>query len=335
MSDILFNQRVIDAVGGLFIPYIGANQDINFGVYSILDNSNNVSLNPNTRQLFLPDATAVVEWQDMLLKDSAASRSIDWDNKLLYDDSAANSIDWNNRILVDASSNTSLEWGTTRILRDLATQQSIDWDIRKFFDAPGNESLNYNSRTATDSATRLSIDWDNRSLRGSNDRDAILWDNHQLLEDWAVTGSFGIAAKINSYNGISTVSNGVPSELATADLTAQVAAKAVTTIYAVPAAKNGMYRVSFVASITTAASTSSVLGGANGFQIKYTDQNDSVVKISPAGLQLSSVNTTATQISGVFIANCKASTNLQYSFDYTSVGVTPMAYNLHVKVEAL
>jgi hypothetical protein len=60
------------------------------------------------------------------------------------------------------------------------------------------------------------------------------------------------------------------------------------------------------------------------------------VKTSVAGNSITSIaNTTATSISGSLIAFCKLSTNLQYSFGYTSVGGTPMAYNLHVKVEAL
>jgi hypothetical protein len=141
---------------------------------------------------------------------------------------------------------------------------------------------------------------------------------------------------VPTYNGVATVSAGQPAEYATVDLTGQTAAISATTIYAVPAAGAGMYRISWVATITTAATTSSVLGGANGFQVVYTDPADSVVKTSVAGNSITSIaNTTATSISGSLIAFCKLSTNLQYSFGYTSVGGTPMAYNLHVKVEAL
>lgn len=157
--------------------------------------------------------------------------------------------------------------------------------------------------------------------------------------DWSVAGavimSLTPAGLISKYNSISTVSNGHPAEYATVDLTAQTAAIAATTAYAVPAAGIGVYRVSWVATVTTAATTSSVLGGTNSFQIKYTDGNDSVVKTTVAPIIVSTANTTGTAISGVCIAYCKASTNLQYLFDYTSVGVTPMAYNLHIKIEAL
>lgn len=149
-------------------------------------------------------------------------------------------------------------------------------------------------------------------------------------------GDIELTNLISKYNNIATVSNGVPSELATVDLTAQSAAITATTLYAIPSTGAGMYRVSWVATVTTAASTSSVLGGTNGFQLKYTDGNDSVVKTSnPTTVTSSAGNTTATSISESFLAYCKASTNLQYLFDYTSVGVTAMQYNLHIKVEAL
>lgn len=119
--------------------------------------------------------------------------------------------------------------------------------------------------------------------------------------------------------------------VATANLTAQSAAKTSTTLYAVPSNGQGLYEVAYVATVTTAASTSSVLGGTNGFQLTFTDPNDSVAKTSNHGTVISSAgNTTATTISGVFAAYCKASTNLQYAFDYTSVGGTAMQYDLRV-----
>jgi hypothetical protein len=134
----------------------------------------------------------------------------------------------------------------------------------------------------------------------------------------------------------STVRKKITTVSASADLTAQGAAIAATTVYAVPANGASVYKVTWVATITRAATTSSVLGGTNGFQIKYTDNDDSVVKTSVAANSITSVaNTTGTSISGCLIANCKASTNLQYQFDYTSVGATTMQYNLHVRVEAI
>jgi len=118
------------------------------------------------------------------------------------------------------------------------------------------------------------------------------------------------------------------------DLTGQSAAISATTIFAVPAAGLGMYRVSWVATITTVDAVSSVLGGATGFQVKYTDGDDSVVKTTAAPVITSAANTTGTQISGTFNAYCKASTNLQYAFGYTAGG-GQMRYNLHIRVERI
>ena len=142
------------------------------------------------------------------------------------------------------------------------------------------------------------------------------------------------AGLIGTYNNISTVSNGVPSEVAVVDLTAQSAAKTATTLYAVPAAGAGMYRISWAAAITTAG-TSSVLGGTGGFQALYTSPTDSVVKTTVAGNStVSAANTTGTSVGGSLVVYAKASTNIQYQFDYTSTG-TAMVYELHIKVESL
>ena len=138
---------------------------------------------------------------------------------------------------------------------------------------------------------------------------------------------------LDTYNSIATVRNGLQVSYAKVDLTAQTAAIGATTVYAVPASGVGMYRVCWVATVTTAAGTSSILGGTNGFQVKYTDGDDSVVKTSVAGAT-SAANTTATTLSGAIVVYAKASTNIQYSMGYTSVG-TAMAFNLHVTVSKI
>lgn len=122
--------------------------------------------------------------------------------------------------------------------------------------------------------------------------------------------------------------------VASSDLTAQSAAITATTLYAVPI--DGLFQVSWIATITTAGDVSSVLGGAAGFQLKFTDPVDSVVKTSnPTTITSSAGNTTATTISGTFNAYCKGGTNLQYLFGYTSVNAGVMVYDLHIRVTAL
>src|SRR6266850_5030515 len=87
--------------------------------------------------------------------------------------------------------------------------------------------------------------------------------------------------KINGSEQI-TVQTGVPINQASVSLTAQAAALAGQSIIAsLPA--SGMYRVSWAAKVTQAATTSSALGGANGFQVIYTDATDSTAAVtSPA-----------------------------------------------------
>lgn len=163
----------------------------------------------------------------------------------------------------------------------------------------------------------------------------------------AAGGKFGTnpSGIITSYNNITTVSGGVPSVVATVDLTNQSAAITATIIYT-PVA-SGMFRISYVAAVTTAATTSSILGGTTGLRISYTDPDDSVGKSSPipgasaAGVNQAfdsynnQANTTNAQMSGVIVVNAKVGVAIQYAIGYTSVGVTAMVYNLHIKVEAL
>jgi hypothetical protein len=130
---------------------------------------------------------------------------------------------------------------------------------------------------------------------------------------------------------------GVANIVAKSILTAQSAAIAATTIFAVPSTGAGLYRVSWVATVTQAATTQSILGGTFGFQTKYTNGNgDTVVKtINPTQSSNANANTTGTAISGVELAYCGGSTNLQYLFDYMSAGGTVMNYDLAIYVEFL
>lgn len=113
------------------------------------------------------------------------------------------------------------------------------------------------------------------------------------------------------------------------DLTAQGAAIPATLLFAT-SVFGGVYRIDWVASVTTVDGTSSTLGGAGGFQILYTDGDDSVVKTTPASAS-SSGNTTATTIGGSITVNAKNTTNIQYQFGYTSNTPGQMKYNLHVR----
>jgi hypothetical protein len=146
-----------------------------------------------------------------------------------------------------------------------------------------------------------------------------------------------ITGKITNYNNLATVSNGVASIVATIDLTAQAAAITPATLYAVNAGRPGMYRISWVATVTTVDTVSSTLGP---FQILYTDFDTSVVKTMPgtpvAGVDSNITNSTSTGTnSGCFIGYVLGGTTIQYEMGYASSVPGTMKYNLHIKVELM
>jgi hypothetical protein len=139
----------------------------------------------------------------------------------------------------------------------------------------------------------------------------------------------------NIFNGFS-----VAREVAQVDLTAQTAAIGTTTLYAVPATGAGQYRLAWDSKVTTAAGTSSTLGALT---IVYTDpdgvaQTISAIATTGAGtvVTTNTGNNTTTLLAGLpLILNCKAGTNITYAMAYASNAANAMAYNLHLKLEAM
>lgn len=180
------------------------------------------------------------------------------------------------------------------------------------------------------------------------------FDNVQIQEAVATAGLFlqdstganqlmitGTGAKffkpIFNYNGINTVSNGVPAEYATVDLTAQTAGIAATTLYT-PAA-TGMFRISAYLKITTAG-TSPVLGPLT---ITYTDGTDSVAQSVVMSQQLqtgatsntgNNGNTATSVLTGSLIIYAKTGVAIQYAVALTGT-VGAAQYEVHLKCEAL
>jgi hypothetical protein len=160
------------------------------------------------------------------------------------------------------------------------------------------------------------------------------------LTGTATLANEALTGIITKYNNINTVSNGVPSEYATVDLTGQTAAIATTTLYTISAIGAGQYRLSWNAKVTTAAGVSSTLGPLT---ITYTDPDGVVQTITAAAQSSAGVietsdtgnSTTTVLLSHPLILNCRASTNIQYAFAYASNAANAMAYNLHLKLEAL
>ena len=153
-----------------------------------------------------------------------------------------------------------------------------------------------------------------------------------------------ILGKFTQYNNIATVSNGVPSELATVDLTTQAAAISATALYT--PAVSGMFRISVVLQVTRAATTSSILGGTTGVVLTYTEPDGSVaqtVTVEMSGQNGNTIttatgntgNSTTTQSKGDADIYAKTGVAINYAVGYTSVGGTTMQFSVHIKLEAL
>lgn len=144
-------------------------------------------------------------------------------------------------------------------------------------------------------------------------------------------------AKITSYNGISTVSNGHPGEYATVDLTAQSGAVGATTAYTPTA--DGMFRLSAILKITTTG-TSPVAGPIT---ITYTDADGSVAQshvmllrnTSGAAVTTTVNNSTTTgTVNGDIVFYAKSGVAIQYAIAVSGTFGSGR-YSAHLKLEAL
>jgi hypothetical protein len=150
-----------------------------------------------------------------------------------------------------------------------------------------------------------------------------------------VTGDVGTTGKISSYNGSTLTGNGVPTLLYSKLYTGQTAAFAATNLIAsLPA--DGMYRVSMAATVTRAATTSSELGGTNGFKVTFVSAGDGVSKtINGVAADRTTANTVNSATSRVLMLYGKAANALSFTYDYTSVGATTLQYEIYITVEYL
>lgn len=146
------------------------------------------------------------------------------------------------------------------------------------------------------------------------------------------------AGKFTKYNNITLVGVGVPSLTATIDTAALTANVGVATLLAITNA--GLYRVSSLVVLTTAASVSSTLPNV---QIVYTDQDtggsvtiDATPILGVAGIGQTgalTANTVGTTSTGVIMINVKASTTIQYKTVNYASSLAGMAYTLRIRLE--
>jgi hypothetical protein len=152
------------------------------------------------------------------------------------------------------------------------------------------------------------------------------------------------ASEFTRYNNIALVNNGVPSEVFAVN-SSNSAAITATTLYTPTA--TGFYRITAGLQLTTAATTSSILGGTTGIIIAYTDGTSSVaqsvtcyaVNQSAAIITIGTGNTgnsTTSQYNCIpMYIYAKTGVAITYAIGYTSVGATAMVYQAHLLAESM
>ena len=139
---------------------------------------------------------------------------------------------------------------------------------------------------------------------------------------------------LGSFGGAATASHGVAVEVFHTDFLNQAAALSAQTVYTVPSNRAGFFRVAWLAKVTQAASSSSVLGGGSAFQVTYQDGIDGTTLTTPStAFSGNAGNVLTTQGSGQVMCYASAGSVVQVNFGYTSSGATPMQYVLHVRIE--
>ena len=163
------------------------------------------------------------------------------------------------------------------------------------------------------------------------DANGLLTDDADLTFSGATLTTTGLVVgttKISSYNGIGTVSNGVPSLLGQINGAARTTTLGDTTVYT-PAA-TGFFRVNFYLERTTAATTSSSLTPV----IKFTGGDSNVGQTLTLAANTTNSATTGSY-GGSITIYARTSVAITFAVTYASSGATPMAYTYRAIVEAL
>ena len=129
---------------------------------------------------------------------------------------------------------------------------------------------------------------------------------------------------LNWFTSLQTDVGNAPARLKSVTLTAQGASIGATAI-PVGSLASGLYRVSYLARITTPATTSSSLTVTLGF-------TNGGVACSLSGAAMTG-NTTSTVQTGSHMVAIDRASPVTYATTYASVGATPMAYSLWVVLE--
>jgi hypothetical protein len=142
-----------------------------------------------------------------------------------------------------------------------------------------------------------------------------------------------VTGALSSYNGDTLVANGVPALVAQVNLANQNANIASTTLYAVPSAEGGMYRVSCYAVETTADAASSTLPNIG---IGWTDVDSNVALLAGTVTPTNTANSAGAFGQGIQVVYAKGGTNITYqTSNYASGTAGAMKYAAHIRLERI
>lgn len=114
---------------------------------------------------------------------------------------------------------------------------------------------------------------------------------------------------------------------------AQAANISATTIYAVPADRGGLYRVSAYGVVTQAATTSSTLPNIG---VLWTDNDANVALSANTVTPTNTANAPGAFGNGDIVISARGGTNIQFqTSNYASSGATAMQYAVHLRLEYL
>jgi hypothetical protein len=140
----------------------------------------------------------------------------------------------------------------------------------------------------------------------------------------SVTGTAYLVDVIGSYNGVNTAGSGVATIRSAATLTSRSTSLGST--HLITSARAGLYRVDYTVEVIQAATTSSsiqvALGWNNGAAMSY-------LGTAKTG------NTTTTYDQGSVVIRSAGSQAIDYATTYTSSGAVAMLYDLTIRVEEL
>jgi hypothetical protein len=144
--------------------------------------------------------------------------------------------------------------------------------------------------------------------------------------------------KFTSYNSLPLVNSGVPSQVASLDLLNQSSAISNQTLYNPTVTDTSgaaeFYSAFFTAKVVQAATSSSTLGGTSGITYGYMAEDGHALSSIPGVLNgnVGHNDLTSTAATGLFTTYAAPGTPITVSFGYLSSGITPMLYNLHIRL---